>query len=62
MQVANDGQKPVTFRNQTGQILQATPITVVSPANQPILPSFQSNGDCSVCKCFSSNGNNQREI
>jgi hypothetical protein len=48
--VANDGQKPVTFRNQAGQILQATPITVVSPANQPIMPSFSTNTDASICK------------
>ncbi|CAF0893202.1 unnamed protein product [Adineta ricciae] len=37
VQVANDGSKPVTFRNQAGQVLQATPITVVSSANQPSL-------------------------
>ena len=48
MQVANDGQKPVTFRNQAGQILQATPITVVSAGNQPAGPSFQTNGDTSI--------------
>jgi hypothetical protein len=50
--VANDGQKPVTFRNQAGQILQATPITVVSPANQPVMPSFPTNTDASMCKYF----------
>jgi len=50
--VANDGQKPVTFRNQAGQILQATPITVVAPANQPVMPSFQTNGDSSIRKYF----------
>ena len=50
VQVANDGQKPVTFRNQAGQILQATPITVVSAANQPVISSFQTNGDSSICK------------
>ncbi|CAF3979677.1 unnamed protein product [Rotaria sp. Silwood2] len=48
VQVANDGQKPVTFRNQAGQILQATPITVVSAANQPVIPTFQTNGDSSI--------------
>ncbi|CAF1311384.1 unnamed protein product [Adineta steineri] len=48
VQVANDGQKPVTFRNQAGQILQATPITVVSAANQPVASSFPVNGDCSL--------------
>ncbi|CAF1206065.1 unnamed protein product [Rotaria sordida] len=48
VQVANDGQKPITFRNQSGQILQATPITVVSAANQPVIPSFQTNGDSSI--------------
>jgi hypothetical protein len=50
VQVANDGPKPVTFRNQAGQILQATPITVVSAANQPVMSSFQTNGDSSICK------------
>jgi hypothetical protein len=40
----------VTFRNQAGQILQATPITVVSAANQPVMSSFQTNGDSSICK------------
>ena len=53
VQVANDGQKPVTFRNQAGQILQATPITVVSAGNQPTVPSFQTNGDTSICMQFS---------
>ncbi|CAF1040976.1 unnamed protein product [Adineta steineri] len=48
VQVANDGPKPVTFRNQAGQILQATPITVVAPNNQPSAPSFQTNGDSSI--------------
>jgi len=50
IQVANDGQKPVTFQNQAGQILQATPITVVAPPNQPSMPSFQTTGDSSICK------------
>ncbi|CAF0913134.1 unnamed protein product [Rotaria sp. Silwood1] len=48
VQVANDGQKPITFRNQSGQILQATPITVVSAANQPVIPTFHTNGDSSI--------------
>ncbi|CAF3485482.1 unnamed protein product [Rotaria socialis] len=48
VQVSNDGQTPVTFRNQVGQVLQATPITVVSPANQPTISSFTTNGDCSL--------------
>ncbi|CAF2562963.1 unnamed protein product [Rotaria sp. Silwood2] len=48
VQVSNDGQKPVTFRNQVGQVLQATPITVVSTPNQPIISSFPTNGDCSL--------------
>ncbi|UJR30506.1 hypothetical protein I4U23_018037 [Adineta vaga] len=39
VQVANDGTKPVTFRNQAGQVLQATPITVVSSNNQPTIPT-----------------------
>jgi amino acid permease len=45
VQVANDGQKPITFRNQAGQILQATPITVVSAASQPAASSFPINAD-----------------
>lgn len=49
MQVANDGSKPVTFRNQAGQILQATPITVVSGSNQPVAQTFPINGDSSIC-------------
>ncbi|CAF5215680.1 unnamed protein product, partial [Rotaria magnacalcarata] len=48
VQVSNDGQTPVTFRNQVGQVLQATPITVVSPANQPTISSFTTNRDCSL--------------
>ncbi|CAF3490015.1 unnamed protein product [Rotaria socialis] len=48
VQVANDGQKPITFRNQAGQILQATPITVVAAANQPVIPAYQTNGDVSI--------------
>lgn len=48
VQVANDGPKPVTFRNQSGQLLQATPITVVSTPNQPVVSSFPINGDCSL--------------
>jgi hypothetical protein len=48
VQVANDGQKPVTFRNQSGQVLQATPITVVAAANQPVIPTYPVNGDCSL--------------
>jgi hypothetical protein len=46
--VANDGQKPVTFRNQAGQILQATPITVVAAGNQPATPSFPITGDATL--------------
>lgn len=46
--MANDGQKPITFRNQAGQILQATPITVVSAANQPVVPTFPTNGDATM--------------
>jgi hypothetical protein len=42
----------VTFRNQAGQILQATPITVVAAGNQPITPAFQTNSDTSTCKYF----------
>lgn len=50
VQVANDGSKPVTFRNQAGQILQATPITVVSNGNQPSsVPTYSTNGDSSIC-------------
>ncbi|UJR16092.1 hypothetical protein I4U23_003004 [Adineta vaga] len=48
VQVANDGPKPVTFRNQNGQILQATPITVLPTANQPVVSTFPVNGDCSL--------------
>ncbi|CAF0756891.1 unnamed protein product [Rotaria sordida] len=48
VQVSNDGQKPVTFRNQVGQVLQATPITVVSTANQPVISSFPTNSNCSL--------------
>ncbi|CAF1624942.1 unnamed protein product [Adineta ricciae] len=48
VQVANDGPKPVTFRNQTGQILQATPITVIPSANQPVVSTFPVNSDCSL--------------
>ena len=46
--MANDGQKPVTFRNQAGQILQATPITVVAAGNQPTTPSFPTTGDATL--------------
>ncbi|CAF3373032.1 unnamed protein product [Rotaria sp. Silwood1] len=48
VQVASDGQKPVTFRNQVGQVLQATPINVVSTTSQPVISSFPTNGDCSL--------------
>jgi len=48
VQVANDGPKPVTFRNSSGQILQATPITVVSTPNQPAVSSFPIKTDCSL--------------
>lgn len=47
VQVANDGQQPVTFRNQVGQVLQATPINVVSTANQPVITSFPMHTDSS---------------
>lgn len=46
--MANDGQKPITFRNQAGQILQATPITVVSAASQPVVSPFPTNGDSTI--------------
>jgi len=39
----------VTFRNQAGQILQATPITVVSNGTQPSVSTFPINSDSSIC-------------
>ncbi len=39
----NDRQKPFTFRNQTGQIVQATPVSLLSVAGQPIIHTSQTN-------------------
>lgn len=61
VQVANDGPKPVTFRNQAGQILQATPITVVSTGNQSTAPTFPTNGDSSVCNISQLNNFQQQQ-
>jgi len=47
VQVPNDAQQSVTFRNESGQILQATPINVLAPPT-PIVPSITINGDCSL--------------
>ncbi|CAF1095582.1 unnamed protein product [Rotaria sp. Silwood1] len=43
VQVPNNVQKPVIFRNQNGQILQARLIPAASITNQPVFVSSQTN-------------------
>ncbi|CAF1683267.1 unnamed protein product, partial [Rotaria magnacalcarata] len=43
IQVPDDRQKPFTFRNQIGRIVQATPMSVITAAMQPASSSFQIN-------------------